>query len=1353
MGRAAPLVTGAVLALLLALAALLVGRWQLGHAEHGRLANRVDLVESIANYRSQTDDPQILQTMVDGAGFTLTDPAHDAALLSAFDLTPTGNPTAAVALLDPAGRVIAARPDGAVISTAELGNAWTEALRGQPGWSSAFDLDGREVRAALAPVHAGGVPTGGAASGRDEPRAVLVSLSIDTAGERFQERLGVLANGPDTGGLSQVDRNGVAISSWSSTEVGRRIVDPARVAALRPGHAEVWQTHGADGHEQTVIAAVQRTTGYVTTFEASNAQLYGDLRNQQASRNHTLIGVLGGSVFGLVLFGAVRELGARRAHARLHHLLGNTHDVIMLVRDDSTVVFMSPSARWLLGQADAEWVKRPLLDLVHPGDRDRVAASLARLPPGETTLVNVRLRAGTGAERAPTRISDTDPETTGDAEATGGTEVTRDAEATGDAEPTGDAEHFRWFDLTAVDERGPHDLGGVVITCHEVGERKALQDRLAHQARHDPLTGLPNRATFLTHLAGALTTSAADGTRDALLFIDLDDFKPINDRHGHAAGDHVLRVVAQRIVAALRPNDLASRFGGDEFGALLRAVDPATARLIADRLATAIARPISMPAPDPPDAATAPDAAVSAYRAVRVQVSASIGIALSTPSPDGRATPADAGALLRAADQAMYEAKRSGDGPCTVSAPDTVLVTGPASAVSAARMAGTGSAATIPPSPRAGSAPASGPAAPTSRRTWPAWLRSLAPILAVAALLLGILGIGLRQEADARSIARAVALTQNRAVAAAFNDSASMILEPARLVPFVSAAPWTFTNPAVDRGILRGFAASAIGGPDTDLLLTSPDGQVLSALPAKATLPVDTRSALWRSVVAGRAQWTPVVADSAGVERVYGLEPVMRGDRTVAVLAIGRSARHGLPTVIFQSLAPLGSLELVDQNGRVGFGSDVTFIGRRVVDPATLHRLPPQGEAASVRSADPGLISFAMPTGTIPGYYTLLQRSRTVVFDDLGSSLPGLGLLLGIVAFTLIAVAAADDRRRRALRRDVDRFEALLRGAHDIVAVAAPDGRISVVGPSVTRLLDQRTTDWAGHDVGDLAHPDDAARLRAFVQTTAGRRAPSRPVTAPSPPTSGRPPPVPAAEPPGPRTLQDVRLRTADGQHRWFDVTASALTTSAGSAVSGVLLTCHDIGERKVLQDELTAAAYHDPLTGLPNRASFAQCLDAATSRGTHGAGIAPFGVLFVDLDNFKPVNDTYGHPAGDEVLEIVALRLEATVRAGDPVARLGGDEFAILVENTDEGELVELAERILAALRQPLRTHGAVLTVAATIGAALSTAYPDPVRVVRAADLAMYDAKRRGRGSVVLAKADGCLPRRPAGDQRPGDA
>jgi diguanylate cyclase (GGDEF)-like protein/PAS domain S-box-containing protein len=1389
-----------VLAALLALAALLIGHWQLRDAERDRLANQVDLVESIASYRSQTDDPRILQTMVDNAGFSPTDAARDSLLLGAFDLTPTGNPTVAVALVDPAGRVVASHPAAAVISTAQLGPAWPAALRGQSGWSSAFESGGKVVRAALAPVHDGD-QAGGGAHGRDggQPRVVLVSLSVDTAGERFQERLGALERG--AGGLSQLDPEGVAISSWRPAGVGQRVLEPAQVARLPPGRPTVWRERDAAGHELIVIAAPQPTTGYVTAFQVHTRQLYGDLRAQQTSRDRTLVALLGGSALGLVLFGALRESAVRRTRARLYELIGNTHDIIVLVRDGLTVAFMSPSAHRLLGQTGTDWIGRPLLGLVHPDDRDRVATALTRLSSGETTVTDVRLRTGPR-----TAITATATATVTENSAAAGTGPEPDAGSGLDG--------FRWFDLTAVDERDVADLDGVLITCHEVGERKALQDRLSHQAWHDPLTGLANRATFLAQVAGALTRATEEGTRDALLFIDLDGFKPVNDLHGHAAGDDVLRIVAQRIVATLRPSDLAGRFGGDEFGVLLRDADHATAGQVSERLVAAIGRPIVLP---PADAVAGGGRAASPRR---MRVGASIGVALSA-RPAAAAPVPDVQALLRAADHAMYEAKRARSQARTAFAPDPAPPAGPTGAqprpvaptgppetppdrAGAARTARStrqdrapsawrpapaeGTRARTPWPRRAASRHAAGadPTASRTRRPWPGWLHTVILLLTVAALLLGVVGIRLHQEGDARRTARAAALAQNRAVTAAFNDSAATILDPQRLVPFVSAAPWTFTNTAVDREILRRFAASAVGGPDTDLLLTSLTGQVLSTLPTTARLPVDTHGPLWRAAVAGRAQWTPVTTDAGGAQRVYALEPVLRGDRAVAILVIGRSTHHGLPTVIFRSLAPLGSLELVDVNGRVGFGSDSAVIGQRVVDPAVLRGLPADN-ATRVRSVKPDVISFAIPTGTIPGYSTLLQRYRAVVFDDLGSSLPGLGLLLGIVAFTLVAVAVADDRRRRSVRRDADWFEALLRGAHDIVAVAAPDGRIRVVGPSVYRLLHQQPADWTGRDVADLVHPDDAARLRAFVLAAAARSVPG----------ADGPPPTEAHAPPVPRRLRDVRFRTAEGRYRWFDVTASRLPTTPDPAATAVLLTCHDIGERKVLQDELTAAAFRDPLTGLPNRAAFARRLDEAVLRvarwrvgppgehdpapdepgsdgGTDGpsdhgydgaTGPAPaptgagwtqtahFGVLFIDLDDFKPINDRYGHGTGDEVLEIIARRLEKAAHPGDTVARLGGDEFAVLAENTNEGQLIELARRVVAALDQPLRTQAGELKVAATIGAAVSTAYPDPLRTVRAADLAMYDAKRQGRARVALAGADGSVrpidtAARPAPDQ-----
>nr|MDT0664659.1 PAS domain S-box protein [Micromonospora sp. DSM 115978] len=154
---------------------------------------------------------------------------------------------------------------------------------------------------------------------------------------------------------------------------------------------------------------------------------------------------------GIQMFGVRRELAARRSRSRLHDLLGNAHDVIVLIRDGETVAFMSPSAERLLGQRGPDWTGAPFASLVHADDRDLVAELVG--DPGATTARNVRL-------------------------------CTADGEV-------------RWFDLEASDQRDDPDLAGVLVTCHEVGERKALEDQLAHQARHDGLTGLPNRAAFM----------------------------------------------------------------------------------------------------------------------------------------------------------------------------------------------------------------------------------------------------------------------------------------------------------------------------------------------------------------------------------------------------------------------------------------------------------------------------------------------------------------------------------------------------------------------------------------------------------------------------------------------------------------------------------------------------------------------------------------------------------------------------------------------------------------------------------------------------------------------------------------
>lgn len=176
-----------------------------------------------------------------------------------------------------------------------------------------------------------------------------------------------------------------------------------------------------------------------------------------------------------------------------------------------------------------------------------------------------------------------------------------------------------------------------------------------------------------------------------------------------------------------------------------------------------------------------------------------------------------------------------------------------------------------------------------------------------------------------------------------------------------------------------------------------------------------------------------------------------------------------------------------------------------------------------------------------------------------------------------------------------------------------------------------------------------------------------------------------------------------------------------------------DITIRKQLEDQLRHQALHDPLTGLPNRALFVDRLQHALDRTERGPA-GSIAVLFLDLDDFKTVNDSLGHEAGDRLLEAVAERLGQTLRAGDTAARLGGDEFAILLEEAPDGEPQAVAARILARLARPLEIESQVVSALGSIGIALSGDHGNtPEELLRNADLAMYLAKARGKNRHEL--------------------
>jgi diguanylate cyclase (GGDEF)-like protein/PAS domain S-box-containing protein len=200
--------------------------------------------------------------------------------------------------------------------------------------------------------------------------------------------------------------------------------------------------------------------------------------------------------------------------------------------------------------------------------------------------------------------------------------------------------------------------------------------------------------------------------------------------------------------------------------------------------------------------------------------------------------------------------------------------------------------------------------------------------------------------------------------------------------------------------------------------------------------------------------------------------------------------------------------------------------------------------------------------------------------------------------------------------------------------------------------------------------------------------------------------------------LRDGRVAVLEA--RWSDLRHD-------STVGGIVLTLRDVTEQAGLAEELKHQAFHDALTGLPNRTLFAEKASAALATARAGGRTA--GVLFVDLDDFKVVNDTMGHAVGDELLASVAERLAAAVRKTDTAARLGGDEFALLIDDAADPDAVDaFAERIVTAFAEPFPLQGAQLLVAASVGVATSEDSRDVDQLLRHADLALYAAKAAGK-------------------------
>ncbi len=182
-------------------------------------------------------------------------------------------------------------------------------------------------------------------------------------------------------------------------------------------------------------------------------------------------------------------------------------------------------------------------------------------------------------------------------------------------------------------------------------------------------------------------------------------------------------------------------------------------------------------------------------------------------------------------------------------------------------------------------------------------------------------------------------------------------------------------------------------------------------------------------------------------------------------------------------------------------------------------------------------------------------------------------------------------------------------------------------------------------------------------------------------------------------------------------------------SVEGIYYIYQDISQQKAYEKELEHQAFHDALTGLPNRSLFAERLSRAIARSEHNDS-STFAVMLLDLDRFKWINDSLGHPAGDRFLQEIANRMSGCLRAMDTLSRQGGDEFGILLEDlTSPREVITIARRILSVVREPYDLDGFQVSSSASIGIVLRTDYYDtPEKIIRDADIAMYRAKDQGK-------------------------
>ncbi|TQN44116.1 PAS domain S-box-containing protein/diguanylate cyclase (GGDEF)-like protein [Blastococcus colisei] len=426
-------------------------------------------------------------------------------------------------------------------------------------------------------------------------------------------------------------------------------------------------------------------------------------------------------------------------------------------------------------------------------------------------------------------------------------------------------------------------------------------------------------------------------------------------------------------------------------------------------------------------------------------------------------------------------------------------------------------------------------------------------------------------------------------------------------------------------------------------------------------------------------------------------------------------AYFAIAVAVFGPLTRTGQL----RSNRLGTATGLIFFSCGVGHALhAVHLLPLPGvDAHHLSVLQAGLpwhdTIWMLVTAAVAVYYWSLRRTYgallggAALFADLKEKEAALAAnqhLLAQRTSALDALAVSEGRFRSAFA-DAPTGMALVSLAPDAL------GRFLETNAALGRLAGRSAARLGRLEVGDLAHPEDRAATRtALEQLAAGEVI---------------------------HHLVQQRYVHANGGLVWADTSISVVRDIAGRPVHGVLQLV-DVTGRRQAEELLAHHALHDSLTGLPNRRLLADRLEQALTRARrHGTAVA---VLFVDLDQFKTVNDSAGHSVGDELLRVAAERLSRHLRAVDSAARFGGDEFVVVCEEiSGDHELLVIADRLVAAMAEPFRVGKEEFVLGASIGIAVSARGNDSAEaLLRDADLAMYEAKDRGRARYVV--FDGAL-------------